>query len=179
MEDSYLNKIPVISIVSTKSDTGKTTLIENIIKILKNKKYKVGAIKHDVHKFEIDYPGKDSYKLTEAGADKVVVSSDSKLAMIQRIETKRTIDELLWLFKDMDIIIIEGFKDNNFPKIEIHRKEVDSNLLCQNPKFDSSSFIAVASNEPLNINIPVLDINNPEEVCDFIERNILGGSVVD
>lgn len=173
MEDLYLNKVPVVSIVATKSGAGKTTLIENIIKILKSKHYKVGVVKHDVSKFEIDYPGKDSYRFTQAGADNVVIASKSKLAMIQRLEEEKRIDELLWLFNDVDIIIVEGFKNNSFPKIEIHRKEVDDNLLFKNPKFDISGFIAVASDEPLSINIPVLDIDNAEEISSFIENNIL------
>jgi molybdopterin-guanine dinucleotide biosynthesis protein B len=173
MEDLYLNKIPVVSIVSTKSGVGKTTVIESVIKILKSKNYKVGVIKHNVRKFNIDYPGKDTYKFTQAGADNVVIASGSKLAMIQKLEEDKSIDELICLFKGIDIIIVEGFKDNGFPKIEIHRKEVDNNLLCKSNNFDISGFIAVASNEPLNINIPVLDINNPEMISSFIEDNIL------
>lgn len=175
MENLYLNKIPLVSIVATKSGTGKTTLLEGIIKKLKNKNYKVGILKHDVHKFQIDYPGKDSYKFTEAGADNVVIASESKLAMIQNLEVEKSIDELLWLFKDIDIIIVEGFKDNVHPKIEVHRKEIDKNLLYKNPKFNYTNFIAIASDEDLNVDIPIFNINDIEEITNFIENNFLRG----
>ena len=115
MGNSYSNRIPVVSIVGTKSGSGKTTLLEGIIKKLKSKNYKVGILKHDVQKFEIDYPGKDSYKFTEAGADNVVIASLSKLAMIQNLHKEKIIDEIMWLFKDEDIIIVEGFKNKNIP----------------------------------------------------------------
>ena len=175
MEDLYSNSVPVISIISSKSGIGKTTLIEKIIKVLKNKKYKVGIIKHDVHKFEVDYPGKDSYRFTKAGADNVVIASNTKLAMINNLEEPKNINELLWLFKDVDIVIVEGFKGNSFPKIEVHRKEMGEVLIYKNIKFNYVNFIAVASNEKLNIDIPLLDINNIESIAQFIENVFLGG----
>lgn len=89
MANLYSNKKPVISIVSSVSNLGKTTLIEKIVKDLKNRGYKVGVIKHDAHQFQIDYPGKDSYRFTEAGADNVVITSDNKVAMIKKIEKER------------------------------------------------------------------------------------------
>ncbi|MCT8978226.1 molybdopterin-guanine dinucleotide biosynthesis protein B [Clostridium sp. CX1] len=171
MEDLYLNRIPVISILASKSGTGKTTLIKEIIKNLKSKSYKVGVIKHDVHKFQIDYPGKDTYQFTEAGADNVVIASGSKLALIQRLEVPKTVEELLWLFPNVDIIICEGFKGNIFPKIEVHRKEINESLLYKNS--DISNFIAVASNEKLELDIPVLDLNDAKTVTKFIEDNFL------
>lgn len=171
--NSYKKEKPaVISIVGTKSGTGKTTLIEKIIKIFKNKNYNVGVLKHDAHNFEIDKKGKDSYRFTQAGADNVVITSSKKLAMIKIVNEKENIEEVIKLFNGLDIVIIEGFKKNNYKKIEVHRKEMDNNLLCKNPDFNMDTFIAVASNEPLNVNIPVLDLNNVESIAEFIEKNL-------
>gem|GEM_PF-191825 len=173
MENSYSGRAAVVSIVATKSGAGKTTLIESLVKLLKNRGYRVGVLKHDVKKFEIDYPGKDSHRFTEAGADSVVIASPSKLAMIRRLEKERSIEELLWLFRDEDLVIVEGFRNNPYPKIEIHRKESDKGLLCTSPQHSHKNFIAVASDEPLDIGLPVLDIDDPAEIAGFIEDAFL------
>ncbi|MBU3198131.1 molybdopterin-guanine dinucleotide biosynthesis protein B [Clostridium estertheticum] len=179
MVDSFSNKNKgtlVLSIVATKSNTGKTTLIEKLIKALKLRNYSVGVLKHDAHKFDIDKEGKDSFKFSEAGADNVIVSSHEKLAMIQKVEKEVPIGEILLLFKDIDIVLIEGYKDNNFPKIEVHRKDVDSNLLCTNPKFEFSQIIALATDEDVNVNIPILNLNDVNSICDFIESKLIEGN---
>ncbi len=171
MKNAYLSKkekSKIISIVATKSGTGKTTLIEGLIKILKERNYSVGVLKHDAHKFDIDKEGKDSYRFAEAGADNVIIASKEKLAMVQRLKEERTIADILPLFNNLDIVIVEGFKNNDYPKIEVHRKGVDDKLLCNNPNFNISSFIALASDELLNVNIPVLDINDISSIADFI-----------
>jgi len=175
MENSFSNKKKetlILSIVATKSNTGKTTLIEKIIKNLKLRNYSVGVLKHDAHKFEIDKEGKDSFKFSTAGADNVIISSCEKLAMIRKVEKEVPINEILLLFKDIDIVLIEGYKNNNYPKIEVHRKGVDSNLLCKNL---FSQIIALASDEVLEVDIPLLDLNNVNSVCDFIENKLMKG----
>lgn len=163
----------IISIVSTKSGTGKTTLIEGLIKVFKNRNYSIGILKHDGHKFEIDKEGKDTYRFAKAGADNVIISSSEKLAMIQVLKEEKTIEEIINLFGDLDIVIIEGFKNSRYPKIEVHRKGIDTNLLCKNPNFSTSTFIAVASNEELDMDIPVLNLDDVVSVADFIENNLV------
>ncbi|MBU3073629.1 molybdopterin-guanine dinucleotide biosynthesis protein B [Clostridium estertheticum] len=163
----------VLSIVAIKSNTGKTTLIEKLIKALKLRNYSVGVLKHDAHKFDIDKEGKDSFKFSAAGADNVIISSCEKLAMIHKVEKEVPIDEILLLFKEIDIVLIEGYKDNNFPKIEVHRKDGDSNLLCTNPKFEFSKIIAIATDEDVNVNIPILNLNDVNSICDFIESKLI------
>jgi molybdopterin-guanine dinucleotide biosynthesis protein B len=175
MENSYSGSVPVVSIVATRSGAGKTTLIESLVRVLKGKGYRVGVLKHDVKKFEIDHPGKDSYRFTEAGADSVVIASPSKLAMIRRMEKEKSIGELLWLFREEDIVIVEGFRNNPYPKIEIHRRESDAGLLCTNPQHSHKNFIAVASDEPLDAGLPVLNIDDPAEISGFIEQVFLKG----
>lgn len=183
MENLYLNKTQkpaIISVVSTKSGMGKTTLIERLIKIFKDRKYSVGVLKYNAHKFDIDKEGKDSYRFTKAGADNVIISSADRLAMIQILQEEKSIEETIELFGNLDIVLLEGFKKNKYPKIEVHRKSVDDNLLCKNPNFNMGTFIAVASDEAvetdiaiLNLNIAILNLNDVLSIADFIEYNFI------
>lgn len=158
-----------------KSGTGKTTLLEKVITELKGRGYRVGAIKHDAHRFDIDHPGKDSYRMTAAGADTMLITSPEKLAMVKRHAASPPLDELIAAyFGDVDIILTEGFKKSGLPKIEIHRKERSATLLCRGEENDPS-LIAVASDEPLELDVPVLDINDAAAVAGFIERRFLAG----
>jgi len=164
----------VVSFVA-KSGTGKTTLLEKVIRELKGRGYRVGVIKHDAHRFEIDHPGKDSYRLTVAGADTMLISSPEKLAMVKRHTLSPPIEELIQTyFSDVEIILTEGFKKSSLPKIEVHRKERSSTLLCRGEEHDPT-LIAVASDEPLDVDVPLLDINDPMGVADFIEERLRKG----
>lgn len=165
----------IISIVSTKSNTGKTTLIEGLTKSFKGRNYRVGVLKHDAHKFDIDKKGKDSYRFGLAGAENVVISSPEKLAMIQILKEEKSIEELMILFKDMDIVLVEGFKNSRYPKIEVHRKGIDNCLLCKNSDFNIETFIAITSDEEVEVKIPVLDLNNISQIANFIESKFLEG----
>lgn len=163
-----MKKQTIVSFVA-KSGTGKTTLLEKVIALLKVKGYRVGVIKHDAHRFEIDHPGKDSYRLTAAGADTMLISSPEKLAMVKKHQQPPPIEELIaTYFGDMEIILTEGFKKSPLPKIEVHRKERSSTLLCRGDE-DDPTLIAVASDESLDLDVPVLDINDPAAVAGFIE----------
>lgn len=162
----------IISIVSTSSGCGKTTLIEGLIKIFKKRNYTVGVLKHDAHNIDIDKEGKDSYRFTAAGADNVVVAGSEKLVMIQQLKEEKALEEILPLFEGVDILILEGFKHNKFTKVEVHRRGVGEGLLYNNPSMDTSKYLAIASNEKLDVDIPVLDLDNIFEVADFIERDM-------
>jgi len=156
-----------------KSGTGKTTLLEKVIAELKLRGYRVGVIKHDAHQFEIDHPGKDSHRLTAAGADTMLISSPEKLAIVKKHAESPPIEELIaTYFGDMDLILTEGFKKSGLPKIEVHRKERSATLLCRGEQHDPS-LLAVASDEPLELDVPVLDLNDPVKVADFVEKNII------
>ncbi|MER3123731.1 molybdopterin-guanine dinucleotide biosynthesis protein B, partial [Bacillus altitudinis] len=98
----------IISIVSTKSGMGKTTLVESLIKKFIEKGYRVGALKHDAHKFEVDKKGKDSYKFAQAGAQEVVLASKEKIALMKSLNEEESIDNIVKLFNDVDIIFTEG-----------------------------------------------------------------------
>jgi molybdopterin-guanine dinucleotide biosynthesis protein MobB len=165
--------VKAISFVA-KSGTGKTTLLEKVIARLKEKGYRIGVIKHDAHRFDIDHPGKDSYRLASAGADIMMISSPEKLALVKRhTASPPALAEILsTYFADVDIVMTEGFKHGSLPKIELHRKERSSTLICRGEKNDLT-LMAVASDEPLKLDVPVLDLNDAGAIADFIEEKFL------
>ncbi|MCX5833549.1 MAG: molybdopterin-guanine dinucleotide biosynthesis protein B, partial [Deltaproteobacteria bacterium] len=121
--------IPIISIVG-RSNTGKTTLIEKMIKELAARGYRVATIKHNLHGFDIDHPGKDSWRHREAGARLTVLASPKKVALIRDVDRDYTIDEIRDRYvEDADIILVEGYKENDFPKIEVFRSSLGDELL--------------------------------------------------
>jgi molybdopterin-guanine dinucleotide biosynthesis protein MobB len=164
--------VKAVSFVA-KSGTGKTTLLEKVIGQLKERGFRVGVVKHDAHRFDIDHPGKDSHRLTAAGADTMLISSPEKLAMVKKHAQSPPIEELLaTYFGDVDIVLTEGFKKSGMPKIELHRKERSDTLICRGEEHDPT-LIAVASDEPLKLDVPVLDLNDPAKVAEFIVQRFL------
>ena len=165
---------PVVSIVA-KSGTGKTTLLEKLIGELKRRGYRVGAVKHDAHSFSIDHEGKDSWRLTQAGADTMLITSPQKIAMVKRNPLDQepplaaTIETF---FGDVDIVLTEGFKRSTMPKIEVHRQERSPTLLCRGEEHDPMLF-AVASDTPLQLDVPVFDNNDAAGLCDLIVARFL------
>ncbi|HAU31038.1 MAG: Molybdopterin-guanine dinucleotide biosynthesis protein B [Desulfotomaculum sp. 46_296] len=115
---SCQSKPPVICIVGS-SNTGKTTLVENLIMEYKRRGFRVGTVKHHFGEFEIDYPGKDSWRHTQAGADVVIVSSPFKAAMIKKVEQELTLTQVVDLMGEVDIVLAEGYKESDRPKILI------------------------------------------------------------
>jgi molybdopterin-guanine dinucleotide biosynthesis protein MobB len=165
-------KTPYVVSFIARSGTGKTTLIEQIIARLKERGWKVGAIKHDACCFEIDYPGKDSYRLTAAGADTMVICSPEKLALVKRhIETPSVHELLSTYFSAMDVVVTEGFKQSDLPKIEVHRAALSDTLLYRGVKHDPT-LIAVVSDTVWELDVPCLDLDNPGAVTDFIESRL-------
>ncbi|SJZ92786.1 molybdopterin-guanine dinucleotide biosynthesis protein MobB [Trichlorobacter thiogenes] len=172
-----MKKPPVVSFVAH-SGTGKTTLLEQLIPILKARGYRVGAIKHDAHRFEIDHPGKDSHRLTVAGADSMLICSGEKLALVRQHQQAPTVEELLAICGvDLDIILTEGFKQSSLPKIELHRAALGRELICRGTNHDPA-LLAVASDVPLVLDVPLLDLNNPAEIAAFIEEYAMQNSLV-
>jgi molybdopterin-guanine dinucleotide biosynthesis protein MobB len=165
---------PIVSIVA-KSGTGKTTLLEKLIAELKQRGYRVGAIKHDAHRFDIDREGKDSWRLSQAGADTMLITSPEKLAMVKQYspEQEPGLAESVAIYcHDVDIVLTEGFKRSAMPKIEVHRRERSEKLLCRDEEHDPT-LIAVASDSPLEIDVPLYDINDATGLCDFIVERYL------
>ncbi|SMB99093.1 molybdopterin guanine dinucleotide biosynthesis accessory protein MobB [Thermanaeromonas toyohensis ToBE] len=159
--------IPIISVVG-KSDVGKTTLLVKLIPELKSRGYRIATIKHDTHGFDIDRPGKDTWKHAEAGADIVAISSPSKVAFIEKVERELTLDEVASRIKGVDLIITEGYKRGNKPKIEVHRKAMGGGLLCT-----EEELLAVVTDEPLLVKVPLFGLDDVAGLADFIETQIL------
>ncbi|MDO8739448.1 molybdopterin-guanine dinucleotide biosynthesis protein B [Candidatus Deferrimicrobium sp.] len=156
------------------SGTGKTTLIEKVLPELASRGYRVGAIKNDAHRFDIDHPGKDSHRFTAAGAETMLIVSAEKLALVKKHPSSPPVEELLnTYFPDLDIVLVEGFSRSGLPKIEIRRKEKDAPFLCKGESHDLA-LIAVASDHTLRLDVPLLNLNDPKAIADFIESNVLG-----
>lgn len=163
------NGKPVISIVG-KSGAGKTTLLEKVIRRLKEDGIKVAAIKHDAHRFEMDKPGKDTWRMAQAGADVVVISSPEKLAMIAKVNEEKSLDELVAMLPDdVDVVLTEGYKRSDKPKIEVYRSEVHKERLCS-----ADELLAIVSDvrwDDLG-DVPQYQLDDIEGVVSEIKRYI-------
>jgi molybdopterin-guanine dinucleotide biosynthesis protein B len=161
--------IPIISIVG-KSDSGKTTLIEKLVPELTRRGYRVATVKHDVHGFEVDQEGKDSWRHKQAGAHTVIISSPQKIALIRDVEKDSTLDEIRrrWV-QDVDLLLSEGYKKDVQPKIEVFRKEKHKKLLCAK----KDNLIAIVSNRKFNVGVPCFHLEDMKGLSNFIEKEFL------
>jgi molybdopterin-guanine dinucleotide biosynthesis protein B len=148
------------------SGSGKTTLIEKVIPCLVMEGFRISLIKHAHHEFDLDQPGKDSHRHRMAGATEVLVASSQRWAMMHELrgETEPTLEEQLRHFAPCDVVIVEGWKHQPIPKIEVHRKLSGKPLLFP----DDRSVIAVASDESLATQLPQFDLDDAEAVALFI-----------
>ncbi|MGB9592837.1 MAG: molybdopterin-guanine dinucleotide biosynthesis protein B [Anaerolineae bacterium] len=147
------------------SNVGKTTLMVKLIRELKRRGYRVATIKHDVHGFQMDTPGKDSWKHAEAGSDCVVVSSPDRLAMIRRLDRELTLDEIVATLPDVDIVLTEGYKRSDKPKIEVSRAARGTGLLCT-----EDELIALATDQKYDVRVPQFDLDDAEGLVNLLER---------
>ena len=161
--------IPIISVVG-KSGVGKTTLLEKLIAELKRRGYRVATVKHDVHGFEIDQPGKDSWRLAQAGSDSVVIASPKKLALIKCLDREMALSEVAGFLTDIDIILSEGYKRGNAPKIEVSRREKGRELLCT-----PDELVAIVSDQPFDLDVPQFGLNDVTGIVDWLEGRFLSG----
>jgi molybdopterin-guanine dinucleotide biosynthesis protein MobB len=163
---------PAVAFVAN-SGTGKTTLLEKVIDELKRRGRRVGALKHDAHDFDIDHPGKDSYRFTAAGADVTVIASEAKIAVVAKAGPEHSLDKILslWL-SGMDLVLVEGYRTSDLPKVEVHRAALGLPLLTRG-EHDDPHLVAVVSDETLALDVPCLDLNRPADVADFLEANFL------
>lgn len=148
------------------SGSGKTTLIEQVIPCLKAAGKTVSVIKHAHHHVDLDKPGKDSWRHREAGASEVLITTDQRWALLHELRgaPEPTIEAHLARMSPCDLVLVEGFKAAHIPKIEVHRPAVGKPLLHP----DDPCIMAVASDQPLALPLPVLDLNDPAQVADFI-----------
>ncbi|MBU2702363.1 molybdopterin-guanine dinucleotide biosynthesis protein B [Sporomusaceae bacterium BoRhaA] len=156
--------IPVISIVA-KSGTGKTTLLEKVIRKLKIDGIRLAVIKHDAHQFTMDQPGKDTWRLAQAGADVVAISSPHKMAMIEKVTTEKSLDEMIAMISGVDLILTEGFKRGDKPKIEVFRSTVHQELLCR-----PDELLAIASDVDWQVGVPCYPLEDITGITGVIKQ---------
>ena len=161
--------IPIVSVVG-KSDSGKTTLIEKLVPELTRRGYRVATVKHDMHGFEVDREGKDSWRHKQAGAHTVVIASPQKIALIRDVERDLTLDEIRgrWI-RDVDLILSEGYKRDVQPKIEVFRKEKHRKLLCTK----KDNLVAIVSNGRFTVGVPCFHLEDMRGLSSFIEKKFL------
>jgi len=158
------NIIPIVSIVG-KSGSGKTTLIEKVIPELTRKGWRVATIKHSRRGFDVDREGKDSWRHRKAGARITVMASPEQIAVVENSARDLDIAELRDRYiHDVDIILSEGFKGNESPKIEVFRAILNRDMLCSK----NDNLIAVASDVPMEIDVPRLDIDDAKGIAKLI-----------
>lgn len=172
MQDNESTKMTPIVCIIGKKNSGKTTLTISLIRELKKRGYRVGAIKHDAHQFEIDKEGKDTWKMTHAGADCVAINSRDKMAIMRTVGDGKEmgLDELIDLLGDfkLDIILVEGYSKSDKPKIELIRKEISDKGRCS-----ENELIAVVSDVDINFNIPKFALGDVSGIADMIEERFL------
>ena len=149
------------------SGSGKTSLLVEVLPILRAQGLRVSTMKHAHHRFDVDKPGKDSFRHREAGASEVLVVTSSRWVLMHesREEPEPSIESLIERMTPVDLLLIEGFKTHPHPKVEIHRESEGKPLLCQ----EDPGIVAVASDRPLpGLAVPVLDLNDPAAIAGFI-----------
>lgn len=150
------------------SGAGKTTLLTQLIPILVDTGVRVSVMKHAHHKFDLDTPGKDSYRLRKAGAVQTLIASDSRRVLVTELRSPRepTLAELVMDFDHAmtDLILVEGFRDQPFRKLEVFRPSLGRPPLYPN----DPHIVAVASDERPSTTLPVLDLNQPRAIAEFI-----------
>jgi molybdopterin-guanine dinucleotide biosynthesis adapter protein len=166
---SYHFPMRVIGIAGY-SGSGKTTLIERVVPVLVGEGLRVALIKHAHHEFDVDQPGKDSYRHRHAGCAEVLVSSSKRWALMHELRgaAEPSLQEQLKHLSPCDLVIVEGYKSEPIAKIEVHRRASHTPLLHP----DDPHVVAVATDEPLDTELPQLDVDDPEEVARFVLQHL-------
>lgn len=152
------------------SGSGKTTLIERVVPRLRAQGLRVAVIKHTHHDFDVDRPGKDSWRFREAGADAVLLASDHRTALlIEHRDAPSALDELLAQLPPCDLVLVEGYKREAIPKLEVHRDETTKPWLYP----DDPNILAVASDIDPHPPIRRIDIDDIQQLADFILTHAL------
>jgi molybdopterin-guanine dinucleotide biosynthesis protein B len=148
------------------SGSGKTTLIEKVIPVLVSEGLRVSLIKHAHHEFDVDQPGKDSYRHRHAGCAEVLISSSKRWALMHELRgaAEPSLQEQLKVLSACDLVIVEGYKSEPIAKIEVHRSAGHTPLLFP----EDPHVVAVATDEPLDTKLPQLDVDDAESVARFI-----------
>ena len=160
--------IPLVTVIG-KSGCGKTTLLEKLVAELKRRGYRLATVKHHSHRgFDIDQPGKDSWRFAQAGSDHVVIASPDKIASYRKIERELSLNEIAAGISDVDLILVEGYKQAEKPALEVLRAENSRELIgSREQRF------AVAADFPLDLGVPHFGLDDVREIADLIEARFL------
>ncbi len=152
------------------SGSGKTTLIEQLIPLLTARQLKISLIKHTHHDFDLDQPGKDSWRHRQAGASEVMLAGGQRWALLheQRQEPEPTLAQLCKHMAPCDLLLVEGFKHEPIPKLEIHRPTLGKPLLHPN----DPDIVAIASDQSIDTALPQLNLNQPRDIVAFILNHL-------
>jgi molybdopterin-guanine dinucleotide biosynthesis protein B len=149
------------------SGSGKTTLLVQLLPMLARRGLSVSTLKHAHHAFDVDQPGKDSWRHREAGAHEVMVASANRWALMHehRGAAEPSLEQLVALMTPVDLVMVEGFKRHAHPKLEVYREDLGKPLLCH----DDPTIVAVASTGAVpGLSVPRLDLNDAAAIADFI-----------
>ncbi len=148
------------------SNSGKTTLIERLLPRLAERGLRVSVVKHAHERFDIDQPGKDSYRFREAGSHEVLISSPARWALMHdhRGADEPGLSELLGLLSDCDLALVEGFKRDPIPKIEVHRSATGKPVLWTGDE----RIVAIASDVPIDTGLPRFALDDVDSIADFV-----------
>lgn len=166
-------QVPVVSVVG-KSGVGKTTALERIIREIKRRGYRVGTVKHDTHGFEVDKPGKDSWRHARAGSDSVVIAGPRKMALVRQLDEEMPLDDIVALMGALDLVITEGYKRGDKPKIEITRRERGTELLCR-----PEELIGIMADYAVDMPVPQFSLDDAAGLVDLLEDLYLRDSEQD
>ena len=152
------------------SGSGKTTLIEQLIPRFVKRGLKVSLIKHAHHSFDVDHPGKDSYRHREAGCSEVMVVSEKRWVIMHELrgEPEPTLEEQIKRVSPCDLLLVEGFKHAPIPKLEVWRAQTGEALLHPN----DTHIVAVATDVKIDTKLPVLDLNDDAAIANFILKSL-------
>jgi len=159
---------PVVSVVG-RSKCGKTTLLEKLIRELKRRGYRVGTVKHHSHPgFEVDQPGKDTWRHAQAGSDHVVIAAPDKVASIRRVAREPGLYEIAATMDDVDVILTEGYLRTSKHKIEVVRAARSTEPICA-----EDELLALAADVPVPYDVPRFDLDDAPGLVDLIEERLM------
>lgn len=163
-ESLQSNRPPTVIPIVGYSGSGKTTVLVKLIAELTGRGFRIGTIKHHSHDFEMDVPGKDTWRHKQSGAVSTLIASPNRIGMVQDVPREMGLDHLIALVSHVDVILVEGYKRVKRPKLEVFRPEISPAPACGNDEF----LVALISDTPLDLGVPRFSPHDIQAVADFV-----------